>query len=98
MPYVCGILTERLFNKMFNKNKIYSSLAGLVIFLVLTISITSALAHKELKVEMSASVGEQTSQFPTIEQPLSLKLAVALGGLGLIGAELWWFIFSSKSR
>ncbi len=27
-----------------------------------------------------------------IEQPLSHKIAVTLGGLGLIGAELWWFL------
>ena len=81
---------------MFNKNKIYRSLAGLVIFLALTTS--SVLAHKELKAEISTAVGKQPSQFPKIEQPLSLKLAVALGGLGLIGAELWWFKFSSKSR
>ena len=85
-----------MFIEMFNKNKIYSSLAGLVIFLALTTS--SALAHQKLEVEMFASVGEQTSQFPKIEQPLNLKLAVTLAGLGLIGAELWWFTFSSKSR
>ena len=30
----------------------------------------------------------------TIEQPLSLKILVTLGGLGLIGAEAWWFLFS----
>ena len=81
---------------MFHKNKIYSSLAGLLIFLALTTS--STLAQKELEVEMSPSVAEQTSQFPKIEQPLGLKLAVALGGLGLIGAELWWFMFSSNPQ
>ncbi|HEY9771176.1 MAG TPA: cupredoxin domain-containing protein [Coleofasciculaceae cyanobacterium] len=80
---------------MFNKTKILSSLAGLGFFLTLTIS--SALAQME--VEMPASNGEQKSQFQKIEQPLSLKLAVALGGLGLIGAELWWFMFSkTKSQ
>ena len=87
-----------MFIEMFNKNKIYSSLAGLVIFLVLTIGISSASTHKELEEEISTSVEKQTSQFPKIEQPLSLKLAVALAGLGLIGAELWWFKFSSKSK
>lgn len=80
---------------MSNKNKIYGSLAGLGFFLTLTPNI--ALAQK--KVEMPASAGEQTSQFQKIEQPLSLKLAVALGGVGLIGAELWWFMFSkTKSQ
>jgi plastocyanin domain-containing protein len=34
-----------------------------------------------------------------LEQPLWLKGAVAVGGFGLIGLELWWFLFSKpKSR
>jgi len=33
-------------------------------------------------------------QLPKIDQPLGLKLGVTLGGIGLIGLELWWFIFS----
>ncbi len=28
----------------------------------------------------------------TIDQPLELKLAVTAGGLGLIAAQLWWFL------
>lgn len=81
---------------MFNKTKFYGSLAGLGFLLFLTPNI--ALAQKDLEVEMPASAGEQTS-FQKIEQPLSLKLAVALGGLGLIGAELWWFMLSkTKSQ
>ena len=82
---------------MFNKNKFVSSLAGLGFFLALTTN--SVLAQKKTEVEMPASAVEQTSQFQKIEQPLSLKLAVAVGGLGLIGAELWWFMFSkTKSQ
>jgi plastocyanin domain-containing protein len=36
-------------------------------------------------------VGKQTNQFQKIEQPVSLKMALALvlGGLSFIGAELW---------
>ena len=49
------------------------------------------------KMDMSASAQKQTSQFQKIEQPIGLKLAVALGSLGLIGAELWWFMFSGRS-
>ncbi|WP_319420926.1 cupredoxin domain-containing protein [Pleurocapsa sp. FMAR1] len=80
---------------MLNKSKIVGSLAGLGFLLALTPNIV--LAQKEVK--MPASAGEQTSQFQKIEQPLSLKLAVALGGLGLIGAELWWFMYSkTKSQ
>lgn len=44
-----------------------------------------------------AQMPEQTNQFRRIEQPVGLKAAVSLGGLALIGAELWWFIFS-KTR
>ncbi|MCC0175670.1 hypothetical protein I4641_01580 [Waterburya agarophytonicola K14] len=80
---------------MFNKSKIYGSLAGLGFFLAITSNI--ALAQKEMEVEMPAFPGEQTSQFQKIEQPLGLKLAVALGGAGLIGAELWWFMFSQSN-
>jgi plastocyanin domain-containing protein len=31
--------------------------------------------------------------FQRIEQPISSKALVMLGGIGLIGLELWWFIF-----
>jgi plastocyanin domain-containing protein len=42
---------------------------------------------------------EQTGEFQRIKQPLWVKGAVTTGGLGLIGLELWWFIFSKpKSR
>jgi len=77
---------------MLNQTKIFSILTGLGFFLALTTS--SALAQQELAIKMPTSAVEQTSQFKKIEQPLGLKLLVALGGLGLIGAELWWFMFS----
>ena len=44
--------------------------------------------------QASESAQEQTTQFRRIEQPLLLKIGVTLGGLGLIGLELWWFQFS----
>ena len=81
---------------MFIKSKKVISLIGLGFLLALTPDLASA---QKMEVEMPVSEGEQTSQFQKIEQPLSLKLAVALGGLGLIGAELWWFMFSkTKSQ
>lgn len=81
---------------MFNTQKIVGNLVGLGFLLALTPNMALAQRHE---VEMPASAGEQTSQFQKIEQPLGLKLAVALGGLGLIGVELWWFMFSkSKSQ
>ncbi|MGK7954011.1 MAG: hypothetical protein AB4063_01890 [Crocosphaera sp.] len=36
-------------------------------------------------------------QLVRIKQPLSLKILVTLGGLGLIGAEIWWFLFSQTT-
>lgn len=36
----------------------------------------------------------QNRQFRRIEQPIENKVAVTLGGLGLIGVELWWFLLS----
>ncbi len=73
---------------MLNKHKIIGSLAGVGFFLVLTPNITLAQGH-----EMEPASPKATSQFQKIEQPIGLKLAVVLGGLGLIGAELWWFMF-----
>ena len=47
----------------------------------------------------SAQMPEQTKQFQRIEQPIGLKIGVTLGGLALIGTELWWFVFSkTKSQ
>lgn len=44
-------------------------------------------------------IDEPNKQFSPIEQPLPLKVLVTLGGLGLISAELWWFLFSqTKSQ
>lgn len=43
--------------------------------------------------EMQPSSAEETG-FRRIEQPLGNKVAVTLGGLGLIGLELWWFLLS----
>ncbi|ACK72743.1 conserved hypothetical protein [Gloeothece citriformis PCC 7424] len=44
-------------------------------------------------VAMTPNTPSTSSTFRQIEQPLSLKLVVTLGGLGLIGLELWWFLF-----
>ncbi|MBP0004102.1 MAG: hypothetical protein J7642_10360 [Cyanobacteria bacterium SBC] len=39
-----------------------------------------------------------TGQFNTIEQPLPIKIAITLGGMTLIGLELWWFLGSRTSE
>ncbi|WP_370304169.1 cupredoxin domain-containing protein [Pleurocapsa sp. CCALA 161] len=44
--------------------------------------------------EMQPSQRDQTGQFQPIEQPLRNKIIVTVGGLGLIGLELWWFLAS----
>lgn len=42
---------------------------------------------------------QTATQFQPIEQPIRNRVVVTLGGLGLIGAELWWFLLSKpKSR
>jgi plastocyanin domain-containing protein len=54
---------------------------------------TAPISHAKIKST------ESNSQFSRLEQPLALKLLVTLGGLGLIGAEVWWFLFSqTKSQ
>lgn len=45
--------------------------------------------------EMPATGGQQ---FRQIEQPLTLKIGVTVGGLALIGLELWWFLFSKTKH
>ncbi|MFN6456045.1 MAG: cupredoxin domain-containing protein [Nostoc sp. EfeVER01] len=73
---------------MFNKSKILGSIAGLGILFGTASSVATA--------QMPAHSSEQTGQFRRIEQPLPLKVGVTLGGLGLIGLELWWFLFSKN--
>ncbi|MBW4663127.1 MAG: hypothetical protein KME01_02840 [Chroococcus sp. CMT-3BRIN-NPC107] len=67
---------------MFNKKYII----GALVVLSFLIGTTSSLA--------STQMPEKTTQFRRIEQPMSLKIGVTLGGLALIGTELWWFVFS----
>lgn len=80
---------------MFRKTTIFGSLAGLGFLL----SVASNVAVAQMRVEMPASSSEQTSQFRRIEQPLGVKAGVTLGGIALIGLELWWFLWSkTKSQ
>ncbi|WP_373526163.1 hypothetical protein [Nostoc sp.] len=62
---------------------LWGNLVGLVLF-----TGTSGVALAE----MPAHSSEQTGQFQYIEQPLGLKIGVAIAGSGLIGLELWWFL------
>ncbi len=42
--------------------------------------------------ELNNTEPEQITQFQRIEQPVWMKGAVTVAGLGLIGLELWWFL------
>jgi plastocyanin domain-containing protein len=83
---------------MVNKTAIIGSIASLGV--VLGIASGEAVAQMPHDMnERHSSDTEQTAQFRRIEQPLANKVAVTLGGLGLIGLELWWFLLSKpKSR
>lgn len=77
---------------MKQKTVILSSLATLGFLLGINSGNTIAtMSHEEMKTT------ETVSEFEFIEQPLWVKGAVTVGGLGLIGLELWWFL-GSKPR
>jgi plastocyanin domain-containing protein len=44
--------------------------------------------------QMSADHAMPQGEFQRLEQPLGLKVGVVIGGLALIGLELWWFLGS----
>jgi len=44
-----------------------------------------------------ANASTEESSFQKLKQPLAVKIAVTAGGLGLIGLELWWFLYSDKT-
>ncbi len=57
---------------------------------LISLGLLAAIPAGATAAEMPAS---HTNQFRRIEQPLGLKVGVTLGGLALIGAELWWFLY-----
>jgi plastocyanin domain-containing protein len=65
-----------------------------LVFGVVTASAVAQLPHD--MTNMPAAT-QQTEQFRPIEQPFGIKAAVTVGGLGLIGLELWWFLFSKPT-
>jgi plastocyanin domain-containing protein len=75
---------------MLNKSQLLGHFVGLGLLL----SITSALPATAATSAKISSV--QSHKFPRIEQPLALKLGVTVGGVALIGLELWWFMLSHK--
>jgi plastocyanin domain-containing protein len=75
---------------MKNKTAFIGSIASLGILL----GIVSGEAGAQTHYETHSSATANTNRFQRIEQPLASKIAVTLGGLGLIGLQLWWFLLS----
>lgn len=68
---------------------------GTLIGLGFILGVISGALATEMPVEHDmTSPSTESTQFRRIEQPLSNKVAVTLGGLGLVGLELWWFLLS----
>jgi plastocyanin domain-containing protein len=73
---------------MLKRSTVSGTLAGLGLSLGM---ISSGVA-----IEAPHNMNPQPTQteFRRIDQPLINKIAVTLGGTGLIGLELWWFLLS----
>lgn len=81
---------------MLKKATFFGTLAGLGFSVG---AISGAIAARPNMDGMNQHTAAQSNQFQRIEQPLGNKIAVTVGGLGLIGLELWWFLLSKpKSR
>ena len=62
--------------------------------LIVSFSLVGAIASSISAAEMTEEHSKRSPQFQSIEQPLALKIALTVGGLALISAQLWWFLFS----
>lgn len=83
---------------MLNQVLFLRKLAGLGLSIGISLLPISEAIAAESHSNPSNDSPHKTAQFRSIEQPLVNKVAVTFGGLGLIGLELWWFLFSkSKS-
>ncbi|MFH7241434.1 MAG: hypothetical protein ACHWZW_01160 [Spirulina sp.] len=74
------------------RHLLFTSLTSLALVLTLTTGAPAQEGHS-----MMESSPAPTGQFQRIEQPLWSRLAVTSAGLGLIGLELWWFVFSKPN-
>lgn len=70
-----------------NRRKILGRLVGLSLLL------GAASASAQMPMERSTP-----SKFQRIEQPIAVKAGVAVGGIALIGLELWWFLGKPKAQ
>ncbi len=79
---------------MLKKATFLGTLAGLGFLLG---ALSGAIAAEPSSGDMSDFTMSQPNQLKPIEQPLNNRVAVTLGGVGLIGLELWWFLFSKPT-
>ena len=75
---------------MFKRITFLSTLAGFGFLL----GVISGAIAAEMPDDHNMSNPTQATEFQRIEQPMLNKIAVTLGGLGLIGLEIWWFLLS----
>ena len=54
----------------------------------------SAIVATSVQAASVESHSETAENFRKIQQPIPVKIGVTAAGLGLIGLELWWFMFS----
>lgn len=62
---------------------------NILVSISLSIGIASSMSAEEM-----ANHNSSSARFQPIEQPIALKIAIALSGLSLIVAQLWWFLGS----
>ncbi len=70
--------------------RILNSLLGLSLGVTIALPALAQMPHGST----TKSSAPATQQFQRIEQPLWTKLLVAGAGMGLVGLELWWFVWS----
>lgn len=82
---------------MFKKATFFGTLVGIGFLFG---AISGAIASEKMPDDhnMPTETSKPT-EFKVIDQPLTNKILVTVGGVGLIGAELWWFLLSKpKSK
>lgn len=81
---------------MIKKITMFASIAALSLVLgLMSGDVVAQMQHEDVQ----QPAIEQPGEFQRIDQPLWVKGIVTVGGLGLVGLELWWFLLSKpKSR
>ncbi|WP_242018277.1 cupredoxin domain-containing protein [Pseudanabaena sp. FACHB-1998] len=78
----------------FKKATFFSTLVGFGFLLGAILGSISGAIASEMKPAHNMQEPTKSTEFHRIEQPLSNHIAVTVGGLGLIGLEIWWFLLS----